>query len=143
MNQFVAIPTSPALPALVAAAGERAGMRFLEFFTAAGREGEGETETHLWTWGGTYFGYRDSDALWTHDGYLVGQFHGAEVYGSDGAYLGEIEDSDRLITKISKHSYRRGSFTVRQRGARGVRGAHGSRGMRGGYEDFPDPDNLV
>jgi site-specific recombinase XerC len=34
MNQFVAIPTSPALPALVAAAGERAGMRFLEFFAA-------------------------------------------------------------------------------------------------------------
>jgi site-specific recombinase XerD len=34
MNQFVAIPTSPALPALVAAAGERASMRFLEFFAA-------------------------------------------------------------------------------------------------------------
>ena len=34
MNQFVAIPTSPALPALVAAAGARAGMRFLEFFAA-------------------------------------------------------------------------------------------------------------
>ena len=33
MNQLVAI-TSPTLPALVAAADERAGMRFLEFFAA-------------------------------------------------------------------------------------------------------------
>src|SRR5262249_11184887 len=33
MNQLVPI-SSPTLPALVAAAGERAGMRFLEFFAA-------------------------------------------------------------------------------------------------------------
>ena len=33
MNQLVPI-SSPSLPALVAAAGERAGMRFLEFFAA-------------------------------------------------------------------------------------------------------------
>jgi integrase/recombinase XerC len=33
VNQLVPI-TSAALPALVAAAGERAGMRFLEFFAA-------------------------------------------------------------------------------------------------------------
>ena len=33
MNQLVPI-TSPTLPALVAAAGERASMRFLEFFAA-------------------------------------------------------------------------------------------------------------
>ena len=34
MNQLVSISSSPALPALVAAAGERAGVRFLEFFAA-------------------------------------------------------------------------------------------------------------
>src|SRR5580692_4844430 len=34
MNQLVSIPASTTLPALVAAAGERAGMRFLEFFAA-------------------------------------------------------------------------------------------------------------
>ena len=34
MNQLVRITTSPTLPALVAAAGERAGMRSLEFFAA-------------------------------------------------------------------------------------------------------------
>jgi hypothetical protein len=41
MNQFVPIPTSPALPALVAAVGKRASMRFLEFFVARAREGRG------------------------------------------------------------------------------------------------------
>jgi site-specific recombinase XerD len=34
MNQLARITTSPALPALIAAAGDRAGMRFLEFFAA-------------------------------------------------------------------------------------------------------------
>jgi site-specific recombinase XerD len=34
MNQLVQVSASTTLPALVAAAGERAGMRFLEFFTA-------------------------------------------------------------------------------------------------------------
>jgi hypothetical protein len=34
MNETVTLSRSSALPALVAAAGERAGMRFLEFFTA-------------------------------------------------------------------------------------------------------------
>ena len=36
MNKLVPI-SSPALPALVAAAGERASMRFLEFFAASVR----------------------------------------------------------------------------------------------------------
>jgi hypothetical protein len=34
MNQLVPINSSPKLPALVAAASERASMRFLEFFAA-------------------------------------------------------------------------------------------------------------
>src|SRR3954471_5118626 len=37
MNQVVHAAASPVLPALVAASGERAGMRFLEFFAAATR----------------------------------------------------------------------------------------------------------
>ncbi|HLH51034.1 MAG TPA: hypothetical protein VKV96_16970 [Roseiarcus sp.] len=28
----------------------------------------------LWTWGGTSFGYRDGDDLWTHDGRDVAGF---------------------------------------------------------------------
>jgi hypothetical protein len=34
MNELIILPPSSALPTLVAAAGERAGMRFLEFFAA-------------------------------------------------------------------------------------------------------------
>jgi integrase/recombinase XerC len=34
MNSLVPLPSSSLVPALVAAAGERAGMRFLEFFAA-------------------------------------------------------------------------------------------------------------
>jgi site-specific recombinase XerC len=34
MNELITLPPSSALPTLVAAAGERAGMRFLEFFAA-------------------------------------------------------------------------------------------------------------
>jgi hypothetical protein len=30
----------------------------------------------LWTWGGTCFGYRDGDDLWTHGGKHVGRFEG-------------------------------------------------------------------
>lgn len=99
-------------------------------------------ETALWTWSGTYFGYRDGDELWTHDGRLVGRFHGDEVYGSNGDYLGQIRDGDRLISKTSMKGRRKSSFGVRRRGSRGLRGTRGARGMLGGYEDFPAPDEL-
>ena len=35
--------------------------------------------TNLWTWGGTYFGSREGDGLWTHSGRHVGHFIGDEV----------------------------------------------------------------
>jgi hypothetical protein len=54
---------------------------------------EGE-HTALWTWGGTYFGYRDGDSLWTHDGRKVGRFYGNEVFGPDGKYLGEFRSEN-------------------------------------------------
>lgn len=34
----------------------------------------------LWTWSGTYFGYRDGDNLWTYDGEHIGRFYGDEVF---------------------------------------------------------------
>src|SRR5581483_2854868 len=36
-------------------------------------------EQALWTWSGTYVGYRVDDELWTWDGRLIGKFHGDEV----------------------------------------------------------------
>ncbi len=38
MNHLAPFAASPALPALVAAGGERAGLRFLEFFAATIRD---------------------------------------------------------------------------------------------------------
>jgi hypothetical protein len=61
-----------------------------------------------------------------------------EVYGPDGAYLGEIRDSDRLVTRVTSGHKRGPRYNPRQRGARGVRGTRGARGMPGGCEDFPD-----
>jgi hypothetical protein len=98
--------------------------------------------THLWTWGGTYFGQRDGDSLWTCKGRHVGRFHDDEVYGRDGKYLGEIKSDNRLITNKSKRSRRHGSFTPY--GSRGSSryGNCGGYGMYAGYEDFPDPESF-
>ena len=94
----------------------------------------------LWTWGGTYFGYRDHDDLWTYDGRHVGQFHGSEVYGPDGRYLGEIMNSDRLITSTSKSIWRQGSFSPYARRAGQVPYLnYVGYVMYAGYEDFPGP----
>src|ERR1700682_5003378 len=55
------------------------------------------SRAHLWTWGGSDFGYRDGDELWTYDGRHVGRFQGQNVFGIDGQYLGELRGDDRLI----------------------------------------------
>lgn len=60
----------------------------------------------FWTWGGTCFGYRRVDHLFTHNGTCVGTFQGNEVYALDGRYLGEIKNENRLITDLSKRSKR-------------------------------------
>jgi hypothetical protein len=99
-------------------------------------------QTALWIWSGSYFGYREDDLLWAYHGRLVGKFHGDDVYGADGSYLGEIRNADRLITKTSKKNKRAGAFGVRQRGSRGIRGTRGSRGPIGGYEDFPSAETF-
>ena len=98
---------------------------------------------HLWTWSGTYFGYRDSDNLRTHGGKHVGRFHGDEVYGTDGGYLGEIKNGNRLITHISKKSRRRYSFAAYAR-TRGFAKYANYVGyvMYVGYEDFPEPEGF-
>ena len=61
----------------------------------------------LWTWGGACFGYRRDASLFTSDGLEIGRFFGTEVYGADGAYIGELNaaaDGPRLITNLYKKS---------------------------------------
>ena len=95
----------------------------------------------LWTWGGTYFGYREGVKLWTYDGRNVGKFRGNAVFEVDGSYLGEIKNG-KLITSKSKTS-RGSSFspsgdhvgevpTVDRVGTV----------MLAGYEDFPGPEEF-
>jgi hypothetical protein len=67
----------------------------------------------LWTWGGTSFGYRQGDCLFTRGGREVGRFHGYEVYGMNGKYLGEVRNQARLITHIMKKSRRKAGFSPR------------------------------
>jgi hypothetical protein len=98
-------------------------------------------DQHYWTWGGTYFGYRIGDNLFTHGGKHVGKFHDeGEIYGADGRYLGEVRRERRLITKRSKQARRRARFIPRTRTPRMRRMNYVGYVMYAGYEDFPAPD---
>ena len=92
--------------------------------------------------GGEFFGYRDGDDLWTHDGRHVGKFYGDEVCSPDGQYLGEIKN-DRLITCLSKKSLRRAGF-MPYANRIGIVPYVKYVGyvMYAGYEDFPSPDEI-
>jgi len=97
----------------------------------------------LWTWGGTFWGYREGNSLWTHDGRHVGQFYDDEVYGSGGRYLGEIMSDNRLITCVGKKSWRRGGFMpyINHVGIVPYVNYVGHV-MYAGYEDFPSLDEI-
>lgn len=96
---------------------------------------------HVWTWSGRYFGYFDGDNLWTYHGKHIGKRNGDNIYGSDGMYLGEVMNENRLITKISKKSWKGYVFTpFSQRVSFTKLVDYGAYGMYGGYEDFPNPE---
>jgi len=99
--------------------------------------------TLLWTWGGTFFGYREEDALWTYDGKHVGWFQGVEAYSIKGSYLGEIESENRLITRQHKKHLKAPVFAAYANRA-GIARYVNYVGyvMYAGCEDFPLPENL-
>ena len=97
----------------------------------------------LWTWGGKCFGYLNGHDLWTHDGKHVAKKSGNEIYGSDGRYLGEIMSEDRLITNISKKSWRGPAFVPYGRcGAYAKYADYAGYDMYAGHEDFPPPESF-
>ena len=98
---------------------------------------------YLWTWGGTYFGYRDGDNLWTHDGRHVGRFYDDEIYSVDGAYLGELRNENRLITHLGKKHWIKSPFVpyVNRVGIVPFV-VYVGYVMFVGYEDFPSPDKF-
>lgn len=94
----------------------------------------------LWSWNGKYVGYRLSDSLFSYDGRQVGYFgEGDEVYGCNGAYLGEIRGGNRLITNLSKRLWTRRTLIPRvMKSSVGQRDVNAKQ-MLAGYEDFPVP----
>jgi hypothetical protein len=96
----------------------------------------------LWTWGGECFGYRNGDSLYTYFGREVGRFHDDKVYGSDGRYLGESKNGNRLITNTSMGHGIRGSFAARVGGSYARYASYAGYAMYAGYEDFPGPDSF-
>src|SRR5712691_7963372 len=100
----------------------------------------------LWTWNGVCFGYRRGDSLFTYDGVEVGRFSGAEVYGADGSYLGEVrsteEDSERLITSSYKKLRTAASFVPTIDSAQKKPANRNQETLYCGYEDFPTPEIL-
>ncbi len=97
----------------------------------------------LWTWDGTYFGYRQGDSLFSHGGNEAGRFYGDEVYGADGRYLGELRNGSRLITNLAKSSRIRSVFAPRIAGSHAARADYVGYAMLAGYEDFPDPSEFA
>lgn len=97
---------------------------------------------HMWTWGGTYFGYRRDDLLFTHNGLCVGRFSGDNIFGREGRYLGEVRNNNRLITHRSKSSIS-GSPPPNVQGGSYARYAnYAGYAMYAGYEDFPPPERF-
>lgn len=99
----------------------------------------------LWTWGGACFGYRRETSLFTHDGQEVGRFVGAEVYGTDGTYIGELNhaaDGPRLITNVYKKSRTGATFVPDVDRPHKRPEARAPEPLFIGHEDFPSPQTA-
>lgn len=97
----------------------------------------------FWTWGGKSFGYRRDDNLWTHRGRHIGRFHGDEIYGRDGIYLGEVRNGNRLITNLAKKHWRKAPFLPYVDTVGYVPYVdYVGYVMYVGYEDFPGPNEF-
>jgi len=94
---------------------------------------------NLWTWGGSYFGYKEGNALWDKHGKHVGMFHGNEIYDSAGKYIGELMNG-RLIYSWQKSNLRGRAFNPYLSKVASVsQGNYVGYVMYVGYEDFKYP----
>ena len=55
----------------------------------------------LWTWSGSFFGYRENDDLWTYTGRHVGQFSNDRIYNKKGICIGVLKNDNRLIGYVN------------------------------------------
>jgi sporulation protein YlmC with PRC-barrel domain len=96
----------------------------------------------FWTWGGTFFGFRREDSLFTHDGVEAGRFYEDEIYGADGKYLGEIRNTNRLITDARKKERHKQGFSPRHTVGVVPYVDYVGYVMYVGFEDFPSPKQF-
>jgi hypothetical protein len=71
----------------------------------------------LWNWGGECFGNRNEDSLFTYFDWDVGRFDDDEIYGSNGRYLSEVKNRNRLLTDRSKSNWVKSTFATRTDGS--------------------------
>lgn len=103
------------------------------------------TRRWLWTWSGRCFGYRRGNALYRSDGIQVGRFVEQEVYGVDGAYLGEVraaDDGERLITSTYKGARTAAPFVPGTDRALRPPADRRAYPVYCGHQDFPDPHSV-
>jgi len=96
----------------------------------------------LWMWRGAWFGYREGQALWTHDGRHVGKFVDDAVYSPTGRYLGEVR-AGRLLTRRANRTRRGAPFA--RAAPRETTRAHVelvALTLPPGYDDFPCAEAL-
>lgn len=96
----------------------------------------------LWTWRGSWFGYRAGRELWTHDGHHVGRFIGDVVYGPSGHYLGELQGG-RLFSRRARRALRGQTFVAQAPRVATV--GHVDLvvlPLLAGYNDFPQAQDL-
>lgn len=112
---------------------------------AATANAEAQGPAWYWTWTGASFGYREGNSLFTYDGVEVGRFHGREVYGADGRYLGESgsgDDQFRLITNIHKRSLFKDAFVPTLGRSHRSKAPRVPAELYSGHSDFPEPASL-
>jgi Flp pilus assembly pilin Flp len=113
--------------------------------TAGAAAAAAEAYSWLWTCGGVCFGYRRGDSLFTSEGAEVGRFVGAEIYGIDGGYIGEMlgaGDDNRLITNKYKKSRHNSAFVPTFARAYKPLENRPEQQLYMGHEDFPSAETL-
>lgn len=96
----------------------------------------------LWTWCGASFGYRLGDSLFTFGGVEVGRFHGDDLYGEDGDYVGEQLKDDRLVIRPTKKNWSKQRFMAVRGPVFKARARREAYSMYAGYLDFPSPEQF-
>ena len=92
----------------------------------------------FWNWAGRYVGQRVCDDLFSSSGRQIWYFaEGDEVYGCNGAYLGEVRSGNRLITNLSKNKWTRRAFPPRTSKRNPEQTDATAKVLLSGYIDFP------